>query len=298
MITARELAISISSLLRIARIVGARREGPFSRLWPDPTRLLPSNPVIRLPAERTAVARRPKIDPLLAETANAILQAANFTQARFEQQYADLLATDPDAAATFFASLVPASARSVSPHCRPNAYKYVAEAHGHIHKWTSYFLPYMNSVRSAYELGVGPGYLLKFMADVYGTQIRGCDLAQSKNLVFAAVREQLGISKLVDEHEIKPRRPIPIPDGCEAVLGFWTVFTERWTVSDHAWFLDYCRERLSGNKRVFLLFNARNYDDAPDVRCFYAARAAFPLQDAAGCDLAVRDKRAFCIVDL
>jgi hypothetical protein len=242
----------------------------------------------------------PEFDDVAAmrKSAFRLLSSANAVLERFDAEHRRLLQECPERAATFYASLVPSSLEEPDSYCEPRAMKYLRDASGHINKWTEGLLLHMSGIRRGYEIGVGPGYLFRMLMDVYRTDMLGCDLDPAKNLIFRDLREELGISNRVDEHEVKSGRPIPIPSGCDAVLGFWTVFTESWNRKDHAWFLDFCRERLVGDKRVFMLFNAGSYDEHPEIFDYYCKRGAeFPwLRSIAR--VPERDKRAFCIVRL
>jgi hypothetical protein len=106
-------------------------------------------------------------------------------------------------------------------------------------------------------------------------------------------------------HKVVAGQDIPIPDGSEAVLGFWTVFTEAFSLDDHKSFVAQCREKLVGPKRLVLLFNTRGYDERPEVFEWYKTLGEFPLlrEDA---DVGVeprakinpRDRAAFCVAEL
>jgi len=140
------------------------------------------------------------------------------------------------------------------------------------------FLPHLTGFDRAYEIGVGPGFLLKLLTDVHGVAIRGCDVGPDEALVFHAMHEELGIAELVQVHRVRPRQEIPIVEGSEALLAFKTFFCETYTVADYRWLLDHCRERLSGDKQVILLLNACCFD-VDGVQAFFMGRAEFPLLD-------------------
>jgi hypothetical protein len=185
----------------------------------------------------------------------------------------------------------------------PRVMKYIRSVGGHVRKWRT-FTPYLSGLQRAFEIGVGPGYLFRMMMDLYGTDMLGCDLAPGTNRVFRDLREELGISSRVMTHKVVARQDIPIPRGSEAVIGFWTVFTETFSLSDHKWFVAQCREKLIGPKKLVLLFNTRGYDECPEIFKWYRTFANFPLlsddPDVAALAKKVnaRDKGAFCIAEL
>jgi len=81
---------------------------------------------------------------------------------------------------------------------------------------------------------------------------------------------------------------IPIPEGTTMVLAFCPVFNKAWGVKENEWFLDHCRQKMGGAGTVAFRFNARGFDDAPDVKAMYHRIGRFPLES----------EPAFCIVDL
>ncbi len=225
-------------------------------------------------------------------------EAARRVLAGYDTKLARLKAESPCQGAYYYASLVP-SWIGREPNAEPNALKYLRDGEAHINKWPKHFLRYMTSVKKGYELGVGPGFLLRYLIDVEGADMRGCDLDPAKNLIFRDLRDELGLAHRVDVHAVKSGQPIPVPEGCDSVFGFWTVFTETWSLSDHAWFLDHCREHLIGEKRVFMLFNSRGYDDHPEIQDYYIRRGAeFPYLANPAANMHPRDRNAFCILRL
>jgi len=243
-------------------------------------------------------ARGYTVQPKLSEIEQPIVAAANLVCKRFDDEYEKLKQVAPEEASAYFLGLVPSHLSREGKIHEPKAMKYIRRPHGHVHKW-SYFLPYLNGLKKAYEIGVGPGYLFRLMIDYYSTNMTGCDLDASKNIIFRELRKQLGIADRVQEHKVTAGQEIPIPAGSEAIFGFWTVFNRTWTVDDHAWFLDHCREQLVGDKKVVLLFNDVGFDDCPEIQSFYRSRAEFPLlKDERALKMAPRDKNAFCILHL
>jgi hypothetical protein len=286
---------SISSTFRMAQVARGRLHALARKLHSTTNNWTAT--ADKRDRQAAKARRRLANGPAMASAARSLAAAETVLRA-FDAEYQRLREVDPERAASFYASLVPSSANLLPAHAEPNALKYLRQAEGHVYKWATYFHPHMASVRKGYELGVGPGYLFRLLMDVYGMEMRGCDLNPDRNLIFRELRKELKIADLVDVHEVGSGGDIPIPEDCDAVMGFWTVFTERWSVHDHIWFLDHCRERLVGEKQVFLLFNSDGYDNCPEVQAFYRRRAEFPLRDNAMCDLHERDKNAFCIVRL
>jgi hypothetical protein len=118
-------------------------------------------------------------------------------------------------------------------------------------------LPHLVGFSRGYEIGVGPGYLFKLLMETQSVQMRGCDCDPNRSVVFRELRRTLGIEDLVDVHPVRRRRPIPIPEGTQALLGFFTEFNYGYSLDDWRWFLDHCRERLTGPKLVYLLPNVK-----------------------------------------
>jgi hypothetical protein len=227
-----------------------------------------------------------------------LVKAAVRVCKRFDQQYEELKQNSPSEAELFYLNLVPSNTIFAGGRKEPVAMKYVRRARAHVHKWVA-FLPYLSGLEKVYEIGVGPGYLFRMMMDYYSTDISGCDLDPEKNLIFAKVREELGIADRIQNHKVIAKQDIPIPDGTDGLFAFWTVFNFNWSVDDHAWFIEHCREKLAGEKRVVLLFNDRGYDDRPEIQDFYRKRARFPfLESDIAPEFHPRDKNAFCILNL
>ncbi len=234
-----------------------------------------------------------------------IIEAAKRVEARYHREEQQLALTDANAAAEFFRAIAPSGKRLHANVDEPRVMKYIRFVEGHVLKWRL-FTPYMSGLRKAFEIGVGPGYLFRIMIDLYGTDMRGCDLAPTKNRVFRDLREELGISARVMTHKVVAGRDIPIPEGSEAVLAFWTVFTETFSLDDHKWFVAQCREKLVGPKKLVLLFNTGGYDECPEIFEWYQTFGEFPLLTE-GADLSAgprekkmsqRDKAAFCVAEL
>jgi len=230
-----------------------------------------------------------------------IIEAVRRLEAAYHKEQQQLALTDANAAAEFFRSIVPSSQRLHANVDEPRVMKYVRSVQAHVRKWRLY-TPYMSGLRKAFEIGVGPGYLFRIMIDLYGTDMRGCDLDPATNRVFRDLREELGLSARVMTHKVVARRDIPIPKGSEAVLGFWTVFTEKFSLSDHKWFVAHCREKLVGPKKLVLLFNTRGYDECPEIFKWYQTFGEFPLlSEGAGAGVGKvnpRDRAAFCVAEL
>lgn len=241
-------------------------------------------------------------DQLTIET--EIIEAAKRVEAAYYKEQQQLALTDPNAAAEFFRAIAPSRQRLKAHIDEPRVMKYIRSVGAHVRKWRIY-TPYMSGLRKAFEIGVGPGYLFRIMIDLYGTDMRGCDLSPTKNRVFRDLREELGLSNRVMTHKVVARQDIPIPEGSEAVLGFWTVFNEKFSLDDHKWFVAQCREKLVGPKKLVLLFNGPGYDDRPEIFEWYQTFAEFPLlTEGAGVrvtpreEINPRDRAAFCVAEL
>ncbi len=207
---------------------------------------------------------------------------ADIIKARVDAHIAHLEAVDPERAKHFISRLTPELKA-----------KHLDAARFQIGKWGK-FLPHLTGVTRSYEIGVGPGYLLKLMILVHGTKATGCDLDPSHAKVFELLWKELGVADLVEIHRVRRRRPIPVPDGADAVLAFSTTFNEGYTLADHQWFVDHLRERLVGEKQVFMLFNTRCFEHE-GVREFYSGIADFPLLDPSrAAQVQHWDSQAFC----
>lgn len=233
-----------------------------------------------------------------------IIEAAKRVEAGYHKEQQQLALTDANAAADFFRAIAPSRQRLHAKLDEPRVMKYIRLVEAHVQKWRL-FTPYMSGLRKAFEIGVGPGYLFRIMIDLYGTDMRGCDLDPAKNRVFRDLREELGLSARVMTHKVIAGQDIPIPEGSEAVLGFWTVFTETFSLADHKWFVAQCREKLVGPKKLVLLFNARGYDECPEIFEWYKTFGEFPfLAEGAGVNagpgakMSPRDRAAFCVAEL
>jgi hypothetical protein len=241
-------------------------------------------------------------DHLRVET--EIIEAVKRVEAAYHKEQQQLALTNASAAAEFFRDIVPSSQRLNADVDEPRVMKYIRSVEAHVRKWQLY-TPYLSGLRKAFEIGVGPGYLFRIMIDLYGTDMRGCDLDPAKNRVFRDLREALGLSSRVITHRVVAGRDIPIPEGSQAVLGFWTVFTETFSLKDHKRFVAQCREKLVGPKKLVLLFNTRGYDECPEIAQWYRTFAEFPLlTEGAGAGvgprvkLNPRDRGAFCVAEL
>lgn len=233
-----------------------------------------------------------------------IIEAAKRVEAGYYREQQQLALTDANAAAEFFRTIAPSRQRLHADVDEPRVMKYIRSVEGHVQKWRL-FTPYMSGVRKAFEIGVGPGYLFRMMIDLYGTDMHGCDLDPAKNRVFRDLRQELGLSSRVMTHKVVAGQDIPIPEGSEAVLGFWTVFTEPFSLDDHKWFVAQCREKLVGPKKLVMLFNARGYDECQEIFEWYKTFGEFPLlkqgegaSAGPGAKMLQRDKAAFCVAEL
>lgn len=255
-------------------------------------RCAPQGPMIfRPPGELGMLGEHKRVE---AE----IIEAVKRLEARYHGDQSPLALTGTGAAAQRFRV----------PSVEPRGMKYVRSVGGHVRKWRV-FTPYLGGLQKAFEIGVGPGYLFRLMIELYGTDMRGCDLDPAKNPVFRDLRKELGLSERVMTHKVIANNDIPIPEGSEAVMGFWTVFTETFSLDDHKWFVAQCREKLVGPKKLVMLFNTRGYDERPEIFDWYKTFAAFPLLneeaeveadigDGQRKQVKPRDRRAFCVAEL
>lgn len=233
-----------------------------------------------------------------------LIEAAKRVEARYHQEQQQLALSDANAAAEFFRAIVPSGQRLHADVDEPRVMKYIRYVEAHVRKWRLY-TPYMSGLQKAFEIGVGPGYLFRIMIDLFGTDMRGCDLDPAKNRVFRDLREELGLSARVMTHKVVAGQDIPIPEGSEAVLAFWTVFTETFSLKDHKRFVAQCREKLVGPKKLVLLFNTRGYDERPEIFEWYKTVGEFPLlaegagvNAGPGAKMSPRDRSAFCVAEL
>jgi hypothetical protein len=156
--------------------------------------------------------------------------------------------------------------------------KYVLSPKEHVRRIYQY-LPFLSVLerKTAFEIGVGPGYLFTLLKELYFVNMIGIDVGIEEQLVYKEVRRRLGIDGTVFEHRVESGKDIPIPDGAEAVLGFWPMYDRGWRVDDHKWFINHCARKLRGLRLVALRFNKGGYRGSPAIREFYESRGVFPL---------------------
>ncbi|HEY5411347.1 MAG TPA: sulfotransferase family 2 domain-containing protein [Caulobacteraceae bacterium] len=195
-----------------------------------------------------------------------LVAAAQQVRQRIEAHYEHLLRTDPEGAADYH--------RRLTPMWKD---KYLDRAPEHIAKWAE-LLEHLDGFRQGYEIGVGPGSLFRLLTDLKQVAMRGCDTEPDETIVFRELRKQLGIAELVDAHAVQRRTPMPIAEGTDALLGFYTTFSKDFSVPDWEWLFDYCRERMVGDKLVYLIPNPKSYNQ-DGVAAFFRQRAEFPLLD-------------------
>ncbi len=219
--------------------------------------------------ERRAPARPEDlraIDTEFERVERGLLEAAEKVRSRIEAHYERLWSEDPKRAERFWLRLTPEWKD-----------KYLDRAQGHIRKWKQ-FMPHLDGFASAYEIGVGPGSLFALLRELKGVAMRGCDTDPDETVVFRELRREIGIADLVDNHAVRRRQPLPLPEGAEAVLGFYTTFSRKFSVEDWQWLLDFCRERLAGDKLILLVPNPKSFG-REGVNEFFRKRAEFPLRD-------------------
>lgn len=195
-----------------------------------------------------------------------ILDAANAVHARLQSRYEELQRKTPVPARKFRENWTPQWAD-----------KYLVNAPAQIHKNTR-FLRYFAGSSQVFDVGVGPGFLMKLLIEAQGLRVFGCDVESGKTLVFDELRKELGLEPFVQTHRVRPRQPIPIPEGCDTLMAFRASFCDFYTTADYDWLFDHCRERLVGPKRIVLLLNGRSYE-VEGVKDYFRRRAEFPLWD-------------------
>ncbi|WP_169833639.1 hypothetical protein, partial [Methylobrevis pamukkalensis] len=127
------------------------------------------------------------------------------------------------------------------------------------------YLPYFAGVKSGFEIGVGAGYLMRALIDVQGIAMRGCDINIERLGVYKAIRAELGLTHLVTEQRIEPRRPVVLPPDTEAVIGFLPAWTAKWDLEDYQWFhADLKRQNI---RRMYWQMNANI--DKPEIRAYF-----------------------------
>lgn len=211
-----------------------------------------------------------------------LLAAAQRVRGRIEAHLEELRRTDPSKAEDFWERLTPVWKD-----------KYCDRAGEHIAKWRE-FMPHLDGFAQAYEIGVGPGSLFRLLAELKGVRMWGCDVDPERSVVFRELRKELGISGRVDNHPVQRRTPVPIPEGTEALIAFYTTFSRKFSVQDWEWLLDFCRERLVGEKWILMLPNPKSFG-REGVAEFFRRKADFPLLDAkAPEDSQLWHNRAFC----
>ncbi len=136
------------------------------------------------------------------------------------------------------------------------------------------YLPFFAGARSCYEIGVGVGYLLRALIDVYGIEARGCDVKLETLGVYREMRKLLGISHLVEEQWIISGQPIALPPGTEIVASFLSVFDNEWAIADYQWFFDEMKRH--GVSKVLWLSNRND----PEVRGYFSSMGGtFPCHN-------------------
>lgn len=225
-------------------------------------------------------------DPDFDHVQQYLIDAAGQVKIRIEAEYEQLLRTDPERAADF--------RRRLTPEWKD---KYLDRASDHIVKWAE-LLPHLTGFRRGYEIGVGPGSLFRLLTDLKCVTMRGCDTDPDEAIVFRELRKQIGIDALVDAHPVQRREPMPLREGTDALLGFYTTFSRKFSIADWEWLFDFCRERMTGDKLVFLILNPKSWG-REEVEEFFRLRGEFPLSDPA---IPIRDQlwhqQVFCRLSL
>jgi len=145
--------------------------------------------------------------------------------------------------------------------------KYAINARKHMQLKLRY-LPFLEDVRSAFDIGVGSGQMLQLLRDVLGIAVTGIDSPEAEGaFLYEAFRKELCMVNDVRMFNLTAGVDVPIPHGT-AVLCLWPIFDRGWTVDEHAWFMDMCRRR--GAERVIWRFNTINASEA--ILSFYRER--------------------------
>jgi hypothetical protein len=174
------------------------------------------------------------------------------------------------------------------------AAKYALEVRRNAEMWRP-MVPFMQGIGAAFELGVGPGYLFKYMQELFGTRMSGCDVRLDRKTVYDLIRGELGIRGLVVDHPVFRGVSTPVTPGCDAVLAFATVFDKEyledgtsrvWDVEDHRWFLADLARQLVGPRKLIVRFNRRWLKDNQEVIRFYRSIGTRPIKE---------DKRFFVV---
>jgi hypothetical protein len=142
---------------------------------------------------------------------------------------------------------------------------------------------YFSRVRSLFEIGPGPGFLLALLHE-QGKIIGACDARNSPRHFFVHLRTALGVQQFVIQNRVTAFQPIPIPSGTESLAAIYTGIDRTWGVREHEWFLDECSAKLSGAKR--LVFGFQWPDPNTSTQKLYRSIGVFP------------DTGGICVVDL
>lgn len=160
--------------------------------------------------------------------------------------------------------------------------KYVLDVDHHLGNIRP-IIPHFSGVRSAFEIGVGPGYLMRWLIDAYGMEITGCDVELEERGVYRALRRELQVADRVCEHWVRKGEDLPIPKGTEAVIAFSPVYDQGWTPDDHLRFFRLLASH--GVDRLYLRLNRHHRE----IRPFIVEQSAGPVREL---------RKAFRVVDL
>jgi glycosyltransferase involved in cell wall biosynthesis len=170
------------------------------------------------------------------ESAKTMLQTANDVRVDFTTRFnAAVAAGDPTAYTPEFGIAgSPDEVGELGYHPRAPI-KFVYKAKPAL-ELVRMYLPFFEGIKSAYEIGVRVGYLLRALIDVHGIDARGSDVDLEKLGVYREMRARLGLADLVEEQWIIAGNPIAIPHGTEAVTTFMSVFDGKWSKDEYRWF--------------------------------------------------------------
>lgn len=227
-----------------------------------------------------------------------IIEGANSVAREMEQEFDDLIRTDPARARSFSFGFANGKGElSEDPRHRHHAnapFKYVRFPKQHTEK----NLRYVEFIRSLstetdplrpYEIGVGPGYVMYMLRESLSVPVHGCDIRIQEEEVYKRIRFKLGLSDYVAEQRITYHIPIVVPANTNLIYAFWTVFNKGWSVVENEWFVKECSRVTRGtSKRLVMRFNAEGYLDKPEVIDFYRSVGRFPFDDDS----------TFCVIDL
>ncbi|WP_003611473.1 MULTISPECIES: class I SAM-dependent methyltransferase [Methylosinus] len=135
-------------------------------------------------------------------------------------------------------------------------------------------LPYFEGPSTTFDIGVGPGTLLVLLREIYGQKVCGIDVELEQRGPYKALRQAYGLTDVVFEHWVRPFQGLPIPPGTEQVVVFSPAFHSEWKVPEYEFFIEDCRAKMTGPKRLILFFNLKGF--TAEGRRYFAVAARRP----------------------